>query len=355
MAVILVLSVVLILAERVLVNYGQCKIEINGGEKELVVQGGQTLLSVLYSNKVFIPSACGGKGSCGLCKIAVRRGGGHVLPTELPYLSRNELDNNIRLACQVKVREDIEVAIPQEYLAVQEFEGEVVSAVSLTADIKEIRFKLLAPSELRQRAGQYIQIECPGDDGPVYRAYSIASPPSESGEIEIIVRLVPNGVCSTYLHNLQIGDIVTFTGPYGDYILDEDPAVEVVCIGGGAGIAPMKNVIYTIYERWPQRKCTLYFGCRNISDAIYLDFFKEFKKFHPAFDYKYSLSSAPGPEAKWEGETGFVHLSVEKHMKQNANCVAFLCGPPLMIEAVTKTLQDKGLPEEKIFFDDFGD
>ncbi len=353
-AVIVGLSIILIFAERVLVNYGECKIDINSGGKELEVQGGQSLLSAFYSNKVFIPSACGGKGSCGFCKVTVKSGGGPVLPTELPYLSRKELKTDVRLACQVKVREDVVVTMPEEYLSVQEFTAEVISTISLTQDMKEIRFKLIEPEILNQRAGQYIQMECPSDDGPVYRAYSIASPPSEPNIVEIIVRLVPDGIGSTYLHNLNVGDTVTLTGPYGEFVLNEDPDVAMVCVGGGAGMAPMKNIIYTIYEKWPDRKCTLYFGCRNTYDTIYLDMFKEFKAVHPAFDYVYALSSPLGPEEKWDGETGFIHIAVDKCMTDGDNSTAFLCGPPLMIDAVTKTLKTKGLADDDIFFDDFG-
>lgn len=348
------LSMILLAAQKVLVNYGVCKIDINAGDKEIEVDGGQSLLSAFYSNKIFIPSACGGKGSCGFCKVTVNSGGGPVLPTELPYLSRKELKTNVRLACQVKVRENILVSMPADYLAVKEYSAEVISSVSLTSDMKEIRFKLIEPETLLQRAGQYIQVECPSDDGPVYRAYSISSPPSEPGIVEIIVRLVPDGIGSTYLHNLSVGDRITLTGPYGEFILNEDPLTEMICVGGGAGMAPMKNIIYTIYEKWPDRKCTLFFGCRNTYDTIYLEMFREFKKKHPAFNYVYALSSVLGPEEKWDGETGFIHLSVDKHMAQDINCQAFLCGPPLMIEAVTNTLKSKGLSDDDIFFDDFG-
>ena len=355
--VIFVLTAVLIVAEKVLVNYGVCKININDGTKELEVDGGQSVLSAFYSNKIFIPSACGGKGSCGFCKVTVPEGGGPVLPTELPYLSRREIKTNVRLACQVKIREDIIVTMPEEYLAVQEFQAEVISTVSLTNDIKEVQFKLIEPEIMKQKAGQYIQLMCPTEDGDfVYRAYSISSPPSQPDIVEIIVRQVPGGIGSTYIHNLEVGDKVTLTGPYGDFILNEDPETEVICVGGGAGMAPMKNIIYTIYEKWPDRKCTLYFGCRNTSDTIYLDMFKKYKEEHPSFNYVYALSDQLGPEElkDWDGETGFIHLSVDKYLEDNTQSQAFLCGPPLMIDAVTNTLKGKGLTDDDIFFDDFG-
>lgn len=353
-AIIIILSLILILAEKWLVNYGRCKININSSTKEMEVDGGQSLLSALYSQKVFIPSACGGKGTCGFCKVRVITGGGHVLPTELPYLSRAELKNNVRLACQVKVRNDLSVIMPEEYLSVQEFQATVISSISLTNDIKEIRFKLTEPQQMKQRAGQYVQIECPSDDGPVYRAYSIASPPSEPDIVEILVRLVPGGTGSTYLHNLSAGDTVKLTGPYGEFVLDENPETPIICVGGGAGMAPIKNIIYTIYEKWPQRKCTLYFGCRNTYDTIYLDLFAKVKEQHPNFNFIYALSSPLGPEEQWTGETGFIHLAVEKYLPANSGAKAFLCGPPLMIKAVTDTLLNKGLTKDDIFFDDFG-
>ena len=347
------LAVLLTVAERLLINYGICAIDINASETTLEVEGGQSLLSGLMESKIFIPSACGGRGSCGHCKITVLDGAGPILPTETPYLSRSEIRSNVRLACQVKIREDLRVTIPEDLLNVQMFSATVASTQVMTHDIKEIRFSLNEPTEITQRPGQYVQVQAPSPDGPVFRAYSISSPSHEPTVVDLVVRLVPGGIGSTYLHNLNVDDPVIFTGPYGEFHLDEDPDTEIVCVGGGCGIAPMKNIIYTLYERWPDRKCSLFFGCRTTADVFYLDEFKELAVKHPNFKVIYALSDPIGPEETWDGETGFIHLSVDKHLEAGMKRQAFLCGPPPMIEAVTHVLEEKGLVEEDIFYDKF--
>ncbi|OHB74076.1 MAG: hypothetical protein A2Z25_10975 [Planctomycetes bacterium RBG_16_55_9] len=347
------LSAGLIVAERFLINYGICKLDINAGEKPLEVAGGQTLLSSLYANEIFIPSACGGKGSCGHCKLTVISGGGPVLPTETPYLTRKEIRSGVRLACQVKVREDIYVRIPEDFLNVRLFSATVANTRVLTYDIKEVRMRLNDPGEISQRPGQYVQIQAPSPDGPVFRAYSISSAPHEPTEVEVVVRLIPGGIGSTYIHNLTVNEPVVFTGPYGEFHLNEDPSVEIICVGGGAGMAPMKNIIHTIYNRWPERSCWLFFGCRTTRDIFYLEQFKQLEREHPSFHVIYALSDELGPDEKWDGETGFIHLAVDKHLEPGKPRQAFLCGPPLMIEAVTRVLVEKGIRSEEIFYDKF--
>jgi len=347
------LAVLLTVAERLLINYGVCTIDINAGGRTLEIEGGQTLLNGLMESKVFIPSACGGRGSCGYCKITVPAGGGPVLPTETPYLSRGEIRSNVRLACQVKIREDLQVTIPEDLLNVRMFNATVNYTRVLTHDIKEIRLGLNESDEISQRPGQYVQIQAPSPDGPVFRAYSISSPSYENKEVEMMVRLVPNGIGSTYLHDLQEQDPVIFTGPYGEFRLNEDPEVEIVCVGGGCGMAPMKNIIYTLYDRWPDRTCWLFFGCRTTADVFYLKEFKELAAKHPNFHVIYALSDATESEEKWDGETGFIHISVDKHLELGIKRQAFLCGPPPMIEAVTGVLEEKGLRDEDIFYDKF--
>lgn len=350
---VVALSALLIVAERFLVNYGVCKLDINAGEKPLEVEGGQTLLDSLYANDIFIPSACGGKGTCGHCKITVTDGGGPLLPTETPYLTRKEQKANVRLACQVKIREDINVRIPSDLLDVKMFTSRVAVSDEMTYDIKLIRLKLDEPADISQRPGQYIQIQAPSPDGPVFRAYSISSASYENDVIEMMVRIIPGGIGSTYLHSLEVSDEVIFTGPYGEFYLDEDPEKEIICVGGGCGLAPMKNIIYTIYDRWPDRSCWLFFGCRGTQDVFYLKEFEELAKKHPNFHVVYALSDIVGEGEKWDGETGFVHLSVDKMLDAGVERQAFLCGPPLMIDAVTLVLQDKGLAGEDIFYDKF--
>ncbi len=347
------LAAMLMIAERLLINYGICKLDINAGEKPLEVDGGQTLLASLYANEIFIPSACGGQGTCGHCKISVLTGGGPVLPTETPLLTRKEIRSNVRLACQVKIREDIYVRIPEELLNVRMFTSTVESSIDLTYDMKEIRLRLQEPAEISHRPGQYVQVQAPSPEGPVFRAYSISSPVYEPNIVQLVVRLIPGGIGSTYLHNVQPGDTVYFTGPYGEFWLNEDPSVEIVCVGGGCGMAPMRNIILSLYEKWPERVCWLFFGCRSTRDIFYLKEWEEFSKKHPNFHVIYALSDELEEGEKWDGETGFIHLSADKHLEPDIRRQAFLCGPPLMIEAVTRVLLEKGIDSEDIFYDEF--
>jgi len=303
------LAAMLMIAERLLINYGICKLDINAGEKPLELEGGQTLLASLYANEVFIPSACGGKGTCGHCKITVTGGGGPV------------------------------------YTAVVE------SSVDLTYDMKEIRLRLNEPPDISHRPGQYVQVQAPSPEGPVFRAYSISSPVYEPNIVQLVVRLVPGGIGSTYLHNVKPGDSVNFTGPYGEFWLSEDPSVEIICVGGGCGIAPIRNIVYTLYERWPDRVCWLFFGCRTTRDVFYLEQLEELAKKYPNFHVVYALSDQLGEDEKWDGEIGFIHLSVDKYLEPGVRRQAFLCGPPLMIEAVTRVLKEKGTSD--IFYDEF--
>lgn len=352
-ALVVGLSVLLSVAERLLVNYGICQIDINSGERALEVEGGQTLLSALYANEVFIPSACGGRGTCGYCKLTVDAGGGPVLPTETPYLTRAQVRLGVRLACQVKVREDVLARIPEELLNVQLFTSTVTSTRSLTYDVKEIRLALEEPAEISHLPGQYVQVQAPSPDGPVFRAYSISSPVHEPNTVELIVRLVPGGIGSTYLHNVRVGDGVTFTGPYGDFRLNEDPSVELVCVAGGCGMAPVKNIIHSMYDRWPERSCWLFFGCRRTPDIFYLEEFQQLAREHPNFHVVYAMSDPLRPDEQWDGETGFIHLAVDKCLEPGVPRQGFLCGPPPMIEAVTQVLTEKGLQGEDIFYDEF--
>jgi len=347
------LSILLTVAERLLVDYGVCQVDINAGEKVLEVEGGQTLLNSLNSEKVFIPSACGGKVSCGFCKVTVLSGGGAILPTERAFVTRKEARAGVRLACQVKVREDMQIRIPEDLLNVKMFSATVKSALTLTHDIKEIRMALVEPAEISHRPGQYVQVQAPSSEGPVFRAYSVASPVYEPNVVDLVIRIIPGGIASTYLHSVAEGDPMIFTGPYGEFRLNEDPETEVICVGGGAGMAPMRNIIYSIYDRWPDRSCWLFFGCRTTVDIFYLKEYQELAAKHPNFHVVYALSDPLGPDEKWDGETGFIHLSVDKHLDPGVKRQAFLCGPPPMIDAVMGVLEAKGLRERDIFYDKF--
>ncbi len=352
-AVLVVLAAFLVLAERFLLDYGVCPISINAGEEVLEVEGGQTLLEALNSSEIYIPSACGGQGTCGYCKVAVRAGGGQVLPTELPMLTRREVRSGVRLACQVKVREAMEIRVPEEILKVQLFQAVVESTRPLTHDTKEIRLRLREPDAIEHRPGQYVQVQAPSPDGPVWRAYSISSPVHEPHIVELVVRLVPGGIGSTYLHHLAEGDPVTFTGPFGEFRLTEETEREVVCVAGGCGMAPVKNIIETIYEREPARTCWLFFGCRTTADSFYYEKFRELAAAHPNLHVVYALSEPGEEDRDWAGETGFIHLSVDKHLDPEVPRQAFLCGPEPMIDAVTRVLEDKGLDPHDVFYDKF--
>jgi len=347
-----VLSGMLLTAERLLINYGVCEVDVNDGEKQIEMEGGDSLLNVLTYNELFIPSACGGRGSCGHCKLTVLSGGGGLLPTEIPYLSRMEKRTGVRLACQVKVRENMKIHVPEEYLYVQKFSAEASAARMLTSDIREIRMKLLEPDQLDFRPGQYVQVDVPAGGEPVSRAYSISNPEYENGEVELIVRLVPEGLGSTYLHSVQPGDPVSLTGPFGEFKLNEDPEVELICVGGGCGMAPMKSIIYSVLKRQPERSVKFFFGCRTTSDIFYLEEFRKLEEKHPGLKVVYALSDLQ-PDEDWDGETGFIHLSVDKFLEPGKKRQAFLCGPPPMIEAVTEVLQEKGMSPSDWFYDEF--
>ena len=257
------------------------------------------------------------------------------------------------MACQVKIREDLGMRIPEELLNVKMFQATVESTRPVTEDTREVRLALVEPTEISHRPGHYVQVQAPSPDGPVFRAYSISSPAYEPNVVELVVRLVPDGIGSTYIHNLEVGDPVMFTGPFGEFLLDEDPSVEVVCVAGGCGMAPVKNIIYSVYDRWPDRPCWLFFGCRTTNDVFYLEEFKKLQEKHPALKIVYALSDPVGPADEWDGETGFIHLSVDKFLEPGVKRQAFMCGPPPMIDAATAVLKDKGLKSEEIFYDKF--
>jgi len=351
--VFVALSVLLIVAARYLANYGTCTVVVNSGAAAFEVQGGGTLLKALYEKKIFIPSACGGKGSCGYCKVTVSSGGGPILPTETPYMSRAELRAGTRLACQVKVKQNLEIQFSEAYLSVKEYRGRVSQALQLTHDIKELTIELIEPAQISFRPGQYVQIQAPSPEGPISRAYSISSPIFQTEKIQLVVRLVPGGIASTFLHSLKEGQELYFTGPYGDFKLSEDPNVAVICVGGGAGMAPINCIIQSLFQKWPERSCHLFFGCRTQKDVFYLDSFQALARKHPNFKVVYALSDPLAAEERWEGDAGFIHLSADKRLELDSRRQAFLCGPPPMIEAVTEILVNKGLRMEDIFYDKF--
>jgi Na+-transporting NADH:ubiquinone oxidoreductase subunit F len=349
------LAVALVIAERILANYGDCKIDINGGKKILVVKGGGNLLSSLAAEKLFIPSACGGRGSCGFCKVHAIEGAGPLLPTEKPFLTPQELKENTRLACQIKVKNDIKIHIPDELFAIKRFSTVVEEITDYTYDIKGITFKLLDPPDIEFKAGQYVQLETQKYGNvkqTVSRAYSVSSMPELENRLQLIIRLVPEGICTTWVHKfLQVGDAVTFTGPFGDfYIRDTDN--DMLWIGGGSGMAPFKSMVEHLAQVKSNRRIVYFFGARTTKDVYLTEYLNDFKKDLPNFEFVPVLSQ-PEPDANWIGRTGYVMPHFKDFMRDPKHTEVYLCGSPGMIAAATKALKEMGVPDNQVFFDSF--
>ncbi|MFH1865924.1 MAG: FAD-binding oxidoreductase [Candidatus Eisenbacteria bacterium] len=329
------------------------KIDINSGQRAAEARRDEPLFFALDRSGVHLPSACGGRGICGLCRTRVLSGGGEANDTERHHLSKAEIGAGVRLSCQLRVQDDLSIEVSENVLKARRFEASVAGKRRLTYDMMEVRFELDEAVSVADKPAQFVRLEVPQEGGPVHRAYSISSLASEKGVVETVVRLVPDGVGSLYVHRLKVGDRVSFMGPYGEFELDQDPEVAVVCIGGGSGVSPIKNLIYSIYERWPERECWLFFGCRSSRDVFYYDEFRELAREHLSFHVFYALSE-PEEGTDWDGETGFIHLSVESHLEKSAAArQAFLSGPPPMIEAAMKVLEGKGIKRESMYYDKF--
>lgn len=349
------LAVLVVLADRIFNNYGECEIDINHGARKLRVIGGSTILASLASQQIFIPSACGGKATCGLCKIRLLGDAGTVLPTEEPYLSDEEKANGVRLSCQVKVKKDLQIQIPEEFFTAREFKAQVERITQLTYDIKEFRLKLLKPEEIEFKPGQYVQIQTRPYDNvreSVSRAYSISSLPSDKHAIELIIRLVPGGICTTFMHqHVREGDVLTFHGPFGDFYL-RDGADELLFIAGGSGLAPIKSMILDAIEKGLDKKMTFFFGAVAKKDLYYVDLFEQLAAEHDNFTYIPALS-APEPGDEWEGETGLITEVVKRYVTDAHSKQAYLCGSPGMISACLNVLKGIGFTEDSIFYDKF--
>ena len=349
-----VLSLFMVLADATIANYGTVKITVNN-DKELEVKGGRPLLGTLMDEGIFIPSACGGRGSCGLCKVKVHSGAGDYLPTELPWISEEEKKQNIRLACQCKVKNDFSIEIPEELFNVKAFNTKVASLIDLTHDIKEVTLELLEPDSISFKAGQFIQFQVPPyelTDREVYRAYSAASDPADSGKIQLEIRLVPNGICTTYVHKfLKQGDRVTVNGPYGEFYLRETQR-NIICIAGGSGMAPIRSILLDMAAKGISRQTRYFFGARSKRDLFLLEEMAELEKKLPDFRFIPALSE-PLPEDNWKGETGLITDVVRKNTPTGENTEAYLCGSPGMIDACVKVLKELGVPEELIYYDKF--
>ncbi len=392
--IVLSLVVVLMVAKARLVASGPVMININGQES-IQVQAGGSLLGTLAGQKIFIPSACGGKGSCGVCKVKVLEGGGSILPTEKGFVNRGEEREGIRLSCQVKVKQDLKIEVPAEVFSVKRWTCKVRSNRSVATFIREFVVELPPGETIDFRAGGYIQIECPpykasykdfgiedeyradwdkynfwqytaSSSQTVQRAYSMANYPEENDVVMLNVRIaspppklndVPPGIVSSYIYSLKPGDEVTVLGPFGEFYA-RDTNAEMMFIGGGAGMAPMRSHIFDQFRRLKsQRKVTFWYGARSLREAFYQEDFDAIQAENDNFKWHLALSE-PLPEDNWDGYTGFIHKVVYdnylKHHPAPEDIEYYLCGPPMMLSAVRNMLADLGVEPENVLFDDFG-
>jgi len=394
--IIFFLTAMLQLFEAKFAQKGDCKITINDQEDPVVVAVGNNLLTTLSNQKIFLPSACGGGGTCALCKCQILEGGGDILPTETGLLTRREQKDHYRLACQVKIRGDMKIHIADEIFSIQKFECAVRSNYNVATFIKELVLELPVDQSLDFQAGGYIQIYMPeykinfkdfniedeyhpdwdkfdlwslkaeNDDPSAFRAYSMASHPAEKGILILDVRIatppprdmsLPPGIASSYIFNLKPGDKVMISGPYGEFFI-KDTKREMVYIGGGAGMAPMRSHLFHLFHTVKtNRKVSYWYGARSKREMFYTEDFSSIEKDFSNFRYEVALSE-PMPEDHWKGYTGFIHSVVLdnylKHHDEPEEIEYYLCGPPLMIDAVQKMLDSLGVPEEMIAFDSFG-
>lgn len=353
------LSATIVIVDTFVNNYGQVKITINK-RKTIEAKGGSPLLFTLASKGIFVPSACGGRGSCGVCKVKILSDVGPYLPTEIPYISKEQMKENIRLSCQIKVKKDLEIEIPEELLFAKKFKATVEKIKNVTYDIKEITLKLIEPQAIDFKAGQYIQLSIPPYDKinqVTQRAYSISSVPSQKDKIELLIRLVPGGAATTYVHNyMKENEIVEFTGPFGEFYARDTDAM-MICVAGGSGMAPLKSIIFDLYEKHiNNREIWYFFGARSLKDLFYVDLFQELEKKWSNFHFIPALSN-PLVEDNWTGEKGLITEVLDKYLKQiidrSKAKEGYLCGSPGMINACVQVMKDNGIPQEKIYYDKF--
>ncbi|MFN2380459.1 MAG: NADH:ubiquinone reductase (Na(+)-transporting) subunit F [Bacteroidales bacterium] len=398
LVVLLLLVIVLLYARNKLVPSGDVTLKIN--DREMTVQTGNNVMATMSANGIFLPSACGGGGTCGQCKCQIESGGGSILPTETGFFTRKEQQNDWRLGCQVKVKEDMVIKIPEAILGVKKWECEVISNHNVATFIKEFVVRLPEGESLDFEPGGYIQIDVPRYDvsfkeidveeefrdewdkfnmwdlraknsEETIRAYSMANHPAEGNIIKLNIRIatppwdrkkntwmnVPPGLCSSYIFTRKPGDKVMISGPYGEFHI-KDTDNEMVYIGGGAGMAPLRSHIFHLFQTLKSdRKVSYWYGARSKSEVFYEDEFRAIEKEFPNFTFNLALSE-PLPEDNWTGMTGFIHQVLLDNylgkLEEPEELDYYLCGPPLMNDAVLKMLDDMGIPDENIAFDDFG-
>lgn len=392
--VITFLVVGLMMASKQLQPSGTVTIDINDGSKVIEAEPGSSLLSSLAGNSIFLPSACGGGGTCAMCKCKIAEGGGNLLPTEAGYISKQQAKEGMRLGCQVKVKEDMKITVPDEVLEIKKFEAEVISNHNVATFIKEFKLKLPEGVDLNHKAGGYIQIDIPKYDvnfkdfdieeeyhpawdafnlwdiqatnpEPCFRAYSMANHPAEGNIVMLNVRIAtpppnvdaPPGIASSFIFDCKPGDKVMLSGPFGEFFINEESDREMVYIGGGAGMAPLRSHIFHLFHTLgTQRKVSYWYGARSNSEMFYEEDFRDIEKNHDNFSFHIAMSE-PQPEDNWEGPTGFIHSVVlEEYLDKHpdpSEIEFYLCGPPPMIAAVNKMLYDLGVEKEMIAYDEF--
>jgi len=354
-----VLAVLIALVDRIVNNYGDVKIDINKGRKELTVKGGEPLLSLLAGEGIFLPSACGGRGSCGACKCRIESDIGPHLPTETPYLTNDEIQEGIHLSCQVKVKSDLQIRIPEELFNVRQFHARVLSIRDLTYDIKEVLFDL-GDLEIDFTSGMYVQLVIPPYGkvrGTTQRAYSMSSRPADRNRVEVLIRLVPGGIATTYVHeHLKEGDSMTLIGPFGEFRRQETGAV-MLCVAGGSGMAPFKSILNDMIDKdQTDRDIWYFFGARTLKDMFYMDEMRDLEAKWPRFHFVPALSE-PMEEDNWTGETGLITDVLDRFIKEKigvgTEMEGYLCGSPGMINACNNVMTANDIPLEKIYYDKF--
>jgi Na+-transporting NADH:ubiquinone oxidoreductase subunit F len=394
--VVMALVLIILFARSLMVSSGNITIEINGDpEKTLSVPAGGKLLTTLADKGIFLSSACGGGGTCAQCKCHVSDGGGSILPTEEGHFTKGEIRQHSRLACQVAVKQDMKIEIEPEFFGVKKWETTVRSNDNVATFIKELVLELPEGEEVPFRAGGYVQLEAPahsvdykdfeipdeyrGDwnhfkifdnvstvEEETIRAYSMANYPDEKGIVKFNIRIaspppgsqgIAPGAMSSYVFNLKPGDKMTVSGPYGEFFAKETEA-EMVFIGGGAGMAPMRSHIFDQLKRLnATRKISFWYGARSLREAFYVEEYDKLAEENENFDWHLALSD-PQPEDNWEGKTGFFHnVVLEEYLKNHPapeDCEFYMCGPPMMNQSVITMLQDLGVEDENILLDDFG-
>jgi len=396
--VVLILVLILNFAESKLLPQGDVTITVNeDADKAILVRPGGTLLGALANETIYLPSACGGGGTCAMCKCQVMDGGGDILPTETGHISRNEAKDNWRLACQVKVKENMKIHVPDEIFSIRKWECTVKSNENVATFIKELVLDLPEGENLNFEAGGYIQIDIPeyqnlsfkefdieneyhpdwdkydvwgliaNNDDSIFRAYSMANHPAEGNRVMLNVRIAtpppplwneaPPGLASSYIFNLKPGDKVTISGPYGEFFI-KDTEREMVYIGGGAGMAPMRSHLFHLFHTLKTgRKVSFWYGARSVREMFYDDHFKKIKEQFPNFSYTVALSE-PMEEDNWTGPTGFIHQVLhDEYLSKHDDPTEveyYMCGPPPMISAVEGMLDSLGIEPEMIAYDSFG-